>query len=248
MNISNPIERTMLQEVYGCRECAIEGRSFVSDFTEARPGFFHKFPPLIGGTGKLKLLFVGYNPRRTKNLAIHNFAMDTFQNFCALSNNVDHHGQGYIGSLKSASDHEEHYELHDEIVQRVFAKPFTSVAAVTEMYLCATKKGKKLNTENSPCARRFLMRTITIANPDYILTFGSGLPRFFNRFIRGVKADVLHLPFPSDQVTLPATMRAAVDWAVDSLIALEAGKQTPQKTWKWQTSDSSLRQGIMHYP
>jgi hypothetical protein len=248
MNVSNPVELALLQDVYGCRECAIKGRSFVSDFSEARSGFFYKFPPLIGGAGKVKLLFVGYNPRRTTNLAIHNFAMGSFQNFCTLSDNFDHHGQRYIGSPKSAPDHEEHYELHDDIVQRVFAKPFEDVAAVTEMYLCASKNGKKLNTENSPCAQKFLLRTIGIARPDYIVTLGSGLPRFFKRFIRGVKADVLHLPFPSDQVTPPATMSAAVNWAVDSLIALEAGTQPPQKTWRWKTGDAKLPQGIMHYP
>ena len=86
--------------MYGCRECAVKGRSFVSEFSEARPGFFYKFPPLIGGNGKVKLLFVGYNPRRTTNLAIHNFAMGSFQNFCTLSNNLDHHGNLYIGSPK----------------------------------------------------------------------------------------------------------------------------------------------------
>ena len=58
---------------------------------------------------------------------------------------------------------------------------------------------QETDTENSPCAQKFLLRTITIANPDYILTLGSGLPRFFDKFMRGqgLKADVLHLPFPS---------------------------------------------------
>jgi len=248
MNVSNPTELGLLQQVYSCRECAIEGRSFVSEFSEARPGFFYKFPPLIGGAGRVKLLFVGYNPRRTKNLAIHNFAMGSFQNFCTLSNNLDHHGQRYVGSLKSAPDHEEHYELHDDIVQRVFGVPFDDAAAVTEMYLCASQDGQRLQTKNSPCAKRHLMPALNIADPDHIVTFGVGLPRFFGRCVRGVRADVLHLPFPSRQATPVETMKAAVNWAVDSLIALEAGTQAPQKTWKWPTSDSSLPQAIMQYP
>jgi len=97
------------------------------------------------------------------------------------------------------------------------------------------------------CGQRFLLRVIDIASPDYIVTLGSGLPRFFDRFIRGVRADVLHLPFPSDQVTRRVTM-AAVDWAVDSLIALEAGMQPPQRTWRWPNSDAKLPQEIMRYP
>jgi uracil-DNA glycosylase len=247
MNVADRTELALLHEVYDCKSCADEGPNFAGEFTLAPSGSFFKFPPLIGGTGKVKLLFVGYNPRRTSNLRIHDFAMGSFPDFCKLSNNVDHHGRRYVGSLATALDHEVHYELHDEIVQRVFGKPFEQVAAVTEMYLCASKNGKKLNTERSPCAQKFLMRTISIASPDYIVTFGSGLPRFFNRFIRGVKADVLHLPFPAGQVTPPATMRAAVDWAVATLIALEAGMQPPQKTWKWRQSDAKLPQGIVKY-
>jgi hypothetical protein len=248
MNLADPVELKLLQDVYPCRECAVEKRAFVSEFNEARPGYFYKFPPLIGVAGKVKLLLVGYNPRRTTNLAIHNFAMATFQNFGTLSNNFDHHGQRYIGSLKSAPDHEEHYELHDDIVQRVFAKPFEDVAVVTEMYLCASEDGQRLQTKNSPCAKRYLMRTIRIADPSYLVTFGVGLPRFFARFVSGIRADVLHVPFPSKRSTPEATMKAAVDWAVDSLIALEAGKQPPQKMWRWPTSDATLPQGIMRYP
>jgi hypothetical protein len=236
-----------LQNVYSCRKCAEEGRSFVDQFDEARPGLFYKFPPLIGHIGKVKLLFVGYNPRRTSNLAIHNFAMEKFTNFCTLSENTNHLGDRYIGSSSTAPDHENHYDLHNGIVQRVFAKPFTEVAAATEMYLCASKNGGKLNTENSPCAQTFLLRTIRISDPDYILTFGSGLPRFFRDYVSGVRANVIPLPYPSWRTPQP-TMTAAVDWAVDSLIALEAGKQPPQKSWKWPSSDNILPQGIMRYP
>lgn len=217
------------------------------EFKEARPGFFYKFPPLIGGPGKVKLLFVGYNPRRTTNLAVHSFAMGSFQNFCRLSNNVDHHGQPYVGSLMTAPDHEEHYELHDGIVQRVFEKPFEQVAAVTEMYLCATEDGQRLQTKNSPCAKRYLMRTLRIADPEYIVTFGVGRPRFFTRFVRGIRAEVLHLPFFSKRSTPVAAMNAAVNWAVYSLIALEQGQQPPAMSWKWPTNDPNLPQGIKQY-
>ena len=247
MNAFEPPQHDLLNEVYRCRECADEGRSFVSEFTEARPGFFHKFPPLIGGTGKVEVLFVGYNPRRTDNLNIHNFAMAKFRNFCALSNNVDHNGNRYIGSSPSAPDHEPHYELHDEIVQRVFGEPFENVAAVTEMYLCASEDGQLLQTKNSPCAKRFLMRTLRIADPTYIVTFGVGLPRFFGRFVRGTRADVLHLPFPSKRSTPDKTMKTALNWAVDSLIALENGQQPPVMNWTWPTNDPKLPQGIMRY-
>jgi hypothetical protein len=89
---------------------------------------------------------------------------------------------------------------------------------------------------------------MAIADPDYIVTLGSGLPRFFQRFVSGLNADVLHIPFPSRLVTPPATMRAAVDWVVGSLTALKLQKQPPPKTWKWPTSDSKLPQRIMRYP
>ena len=66
-------------------------------------------------------------------------------------------------------------------------------------------------------------RSIKIADPDYIVTFGVGLPRFFKRYIQRLRAKVLHLPFPSKRSTPPSTMRAAIEWATASLIALERG-------------------------
>jgi len=39
---NSPQRISLLQEVYSCRECAIEGRSFVPEFEEARPGLFLK--------------------------------------------------------------------------------------------------------------------------------------------------------------------------------------------------------------
>lgn len=165
MNTANAEELAILQEVYGCRKCADEHRNFSSEFKSSASGSFFKFPPLIGRAGKPKLLFVGYNPRLTTNLAIHEFAMSNFQNFCTLSNNINHLGHRYVGSSATTPDHENHYDLHHEIVQRVFAEPFEHVAAVTEMYLCASENGRKLQTKNSPCARRFLMRTLGVADP-----------------------------------------------------------------------------------
>ena len=75
MNIADPTELALLHEVYDCKSCAIEAPKIAAEFTLAPSGSFFKFPPLIGGTGKVRLLFVGYNPRRTSNLAIHDFAM-----------------------------------------------------------------------------------------------------------------------------------------------------------------------------
>ncbi len=248
MNLSNPVELALLQRVYSCRECVVKKPKLVSEFTEARPGMFHKFPPLIGCAGKAKLLFVGYNPRRTTNVAVHDFAVRSLDDFCTLSNNTDHHGQRYIGSSSSTFEHERHYDLHNDIVQRVFGKPFEQVAAVTEMYLCASRDGKKLNTETSPCAQLYLSQTIKIANPDYIVTFGSGLPRFFSLFLRELRAGVLHLPFPSKRTTPTTTMAAAVEWVVQSLLCLEQGEEPPRKTWRWPKSDATLPHAIMRYP
>ncbi|MGJ5813666.1 uracil-DNA glycosylase family protein [Paludibaculum fermentans] len=247
MNISDPIQLKLLQGVYPCRECAVKRRAFVSEFSEVRPGYFFKFPPLIGGSDKVKLLFVGYNPRRTSNQAIHNFAMNSFQNFCKLSNNVDHNGQPYIGSPKTSPDHEPHYDLHDGIVQRVFDAPFSTVAAVTEMYLCASVDGQRLQTMNSLCARLYLNRTLAIANPEYIITFGVGLPRFFAKFVRGIRAAVFHLPFPSSRTAPESLMKSAVDWAVTGLLALEGGRHPPPMKWKWPSADPALPQGVMAY-
>lgn len=247
MNLSNPAEVKLLQDVYPCQECAVKQRTFVSEFIEARPGYFYKFPPLIGGSGKVRLLFIGYNPRRTSNHAIHNFAMDNFQNFCTLSNNVNHHDQPYIGSPKNAADHEEHYDLHDEIVRRVFGVPFSQVAAVTEMYLCASEDGQRLQTRNSPCARKFLIRTLGVSDPEYIITFGVGLPRFFAKFVSGIRASVFHLPFPSNRSAPEAVRKTAVDWAVSGLLAMEKGQPPPAMEWRWPSADADLPQGVRHY-
>jgi hypothetical protein len=115
------------------------------------------------------------------------------------------------------------------------------------MYLCASENGGKLNTEISPCAQRFLLRTVNIASPDYIVTFGSGLPWFFRDFVSGITAAVIHIPYPSWR-TPKATMKDAVDWAVDSLIALERGNRPPPKAWEWPSSDAVLPQHITRYP
>ena len=252
MDFSTPHTQThkqLLQEVYGCRKCAEEGRSFARAFDEARPGFFYKFPPTIGRAGTVQLLFVGYNPRRTRNLAIHDWAMRNLENFHRLSENTNHLGDRYIGGSPMAQDREGHYDLHAEVVQRIFARPFEEVAAVTEMYLCASRSGRELNTRTSPCARRFLVRTIMATDPLFIITLGLDIPKFFARFVRGIRADVLHLPFPSSRSAPPVTMRAAIDWAVSSIAGLRSGIPARPREWHLERkdSDSTFPSTVMRY-
>jgi hypothetical protein len=234
----------------------VEHQSFADRFTESPWKRLYKFPPTIGAPGKAPILFIGINPRRTDNLEIHDFAMRSKANFKRLSRNIDHHHQPYIAppSFPTAWEREDHYDRHIEIVDRTFRLPFGKVAAVTEMFLCATPKGTGLYTSDSRCAKEYLLRTIQQVQPAFIVTFGARTPLYFSQKIRNLKANIaslkaspIHLPFPSWRWR--DTMDEAVTWAVDVINAVRQDQQPPNRNWQWPspTEDTRTPKSVVRY-
>lgn len=246
---------TLRDEVFSCRICNVE--RLTHHFTESFWGRLYKFPPTIGAPGKARLLFIGINPRRTDNLAIHEFAMKSKANFKVLSRNIDHRRQVYIAPPPHLIDpeREDHYDRHIEIVDRTFRQPFAEVAAVTEMFLCATPSSQGLDTSDSRCAKEYLLRTIQQVQPEFIVTFGARTPLYFSQDMRNLKANFpnlkaspIHLPFPSWR-TPHATMDAAVTWAVDVINAIRQNCQPPNRNWTWppRTEDTRTPKTVARY-
>lgn len=125
-------------DAFACTAC--DGRGF--GFERAGIGQpFYKFPPWIGSRNPT-LLFIGLNPRRSpSNLALHEWAMQDASSFSLLADNRVFDGR-YIGPQGA----ERHYQTHCEIVARLGDRAFEEVAAVTEVFLCATRRGSRSET------------------------------------------------------------------------------------------------------
>lgn len=168
---SDQLDSPLLEQVYSC--CACEGEKLASRFTRKAPGEpYYKFPHRIGSRRKGIILFVGMNPRRNPSrefdIRIHDFVMASEAHFLKLSRNkID--GRDYMGALGV----ERHYDLHVAIANAAFpGKRFDEVAAVTELFLCATPNGTGLPFDSSPCANRYLDHTITEVEPSVIVAVG----------------------------------------------------------------------------
>ncbi len=167
---------------YTCNRCA--GLGF-----EASPnGGFWKFPPTIGASTGIQLLFVGLNPRMDEgNADLYAEVMaslETFQRFS--SNRIGR--LPYIG--EDTPEGMGHYALHLRVASAVFPdKPFDQVAAVTEYYLCG---GDRSVTRRLPrpsrCAPHFLHPLIEAAQPTVVFTLGEVVTDYFRRMERVPKA------------------------------------------------------------
>jgi len=140
--------QSLLRTVYGCQSCP-ESFGF-SQPVAGRPCF--KFPPTIGASGKADLLFVGINPRRAGNLALHDALMADIGAFEGLARNWDGR-QAYI----AASGPEPHYWSHVQVVEVVFGvgAKFEDHAPVTELFFCASADSTGLPPVRSECADRY---------------------------------------------------------------------------------------------
>lgn len=190
------------REVFACDRCANLGFGFTRSSTT---GSLHKFPPLIGAQGEAALLFVGLNPRHSAgNAWLHDRIMGDEAEFAALAGNrVD--GRPYV----AVDGAERHYRLHAQIADIAFpGRPFEEVAAVTELFHCATEDATELPRVGSPCADRYLARVIATVRPRVIVAVGKAAekhlrPRFgardgpFRVVIAGVNALVVPVPHPN---------------------------------------------------
>ena len=156
------LQKELLRDVYQCDRCS---ESY--GFTRPAPGKpYFKFPPTIGAEGHADLLFVGINPRKTYNTSLHSRLMSDKNEFLALARNRD--GQkAYI--IRGGG--EKHYHHHMAIVEALYGKDarFENHAAVTELYLCATKNAKGLPSDVKPCADLYFDRVFLKVRPKVVI-------------------------------------------------------------------------------
>ncbi len=164
--------RQLLRDAYFCKRCPAK-----FGFRISPNGSYFKFPPLIGATRPVDILFVGINPRRSSsNHCLHDALMTSKEAYKNLALNRINDSP-YI----HPSSNEPHYQHHLEIIRRVYrdARSFESCAAVTELFLCATAKSEKLPYPDSQCADHFLPQVLNIVQPKAIVAVGSRVMSYF---------------------------------------------------------------------
>jgi len=221
----------LMVEAYACRSCP----SAYGFSSASRGGPNFKFPPIIGCHQNPKVLFVGINPRRSSsNMVLHDKLMSDFGAFIELSQNR-YQGAPYV----VAAGNEEHYRFHSRIVAKLFgpATPFESVAAVSELYLCATESSKLLpKLPAAPCAEKFLLATIGALNPEFIVAVGGTVFDFFlglsgsdrakgtrmliNSTIKDQSFRVVGIPHPSNERLSDNEKDHLVSMAIELMMAL----------------------------
>ncbi len=153
-------------DVYSCCDCANLGFGFTRPNKNSP---LYKFPPTIGAKGEAPLLFIGINPRISKsNCFLHMALMSNPKKFNDLACNR-YGNYNYI----AINGMERHYNIHALIASSVFpGKSFEDTAAVTELFLCAKETSEDLPLDNSPCADKYLDRTINQVKPRVIIPLG----------------------------------------------------------------------------
>lgn len=135
---------------------------------------YFKFPPIIGRTRNAAILFIGINPRiSSTNSSLHEALMLNKSNFLNFSANK-FCGQSYI-------ENELHYRFHVRLIKKLFGKhcQFEDVAAVTEIFLCATETTRSLPASGSPCSDLYLGEVIRLSNPQVIVAVGKRVVDYF---------------------------------------------------------------------
>jgi hypothetical protein len=163
--------------------------------------------------------------------------MASVASFSVLSRNKIE-GREYIGT----SGLERHYDTHVAIANAAFpGTRFDEVAAVTELFLCATSSGAGLPFESSPCASRYLDRTIAEVQPTVIVTMGKLVFSYFQS-VYGAGMDVSVIAASGRSVTVipvahpnarfrhgGATGTNEIRWAGQCIRAVVAGDPPPPR-------------------
>lgn len=170
--VTPPDPIALRREVYGCDACA----PLALGFSRPRPGAgFYKFPPIIGAQGAAPLLFVGLNPRRSStNLDLHEHIMADAAAFDDLAHNQ-------VGGLPyvEVDGAERHYRVHARIAAALFpGRRFEEIAAVTELYFCATDSSEGLQKGERRCAERHLGLVFQIVRPRVVIAVGRDAERY----------------------------------------------------------------------
>jgi hypothetical protein len=164
------IPESLSRRVFECAHCEGARLPFVRDAA----GKFFRFPPIIGAVGPCPLLFVGINPRvSSSNRQLHERIVRNWVAFETLGRNRVA-GDTYIGRPGI----ERHYALHVKVAQALFpAKPFDSVASVTELHFCASESSAGLPLDTSECANRHFGAVLEGVRPRVVFAVGSHVER-----------------------------------------------------------------------
>lgn len=231
-------------QVYTCDSCA----PLKLGFTRSGPGRpFFKFPPLIGAQGAAPLLFIGLNPRRAAgDVAFHDRLMRDPEAFEALARNRVEGGR-YI----AINGRERHYNLRVRIAAAAYpGHEFEEVAAVTELFLCASESGAELPRKGSPCADRYLVRVAQIVRPTVIVAVGKAAENYlrpsfghrdgpFRRLIGNVNTLVIPIRHPNARGTRSAEEKDAVVAEVRRALGLAVPDAGPDVADAEATTNSS---------
>jgi uracil-DNA glycosylase len=206
------------EEVFGCEACASLGFGF----SRLRPDLpLSKFPPVIGSSSAVPLLFIGTNPRiSNSNQDLYEEIMQRPDSFHLLAQDV-WRGRSYLRFGEPGR----HYDLHLAIAEKAFpGRPFSSVAAVTELFLCSTKDGAALPRSGSPCADRYLAQVVRQVQPSVVVAVGAPARAYLaSRRISGsapFKSWIGDLVVPVAAVPHPASwgkkgLNEYIQWAAD---------------------------------
>lgn len=194
----------LIEEVRCCTRCECLGIPFV---VADHGGRAFRFPPTIGARGTASLLFVGINPRVSEtNREFHNALMRDCSAFVELASNR-FQGRHYIGPRGL----ERHYSAHVRIARQIYPdQAFEAVAAVTELFFCASLSSRGLPLERSPCADRYFERVLGVVQPRVVFAlgraekylarrFGTEGGKTFATWADGGRALVIGIPHPNSR-------------------------------------------------
>lgn len=159
--------KVLRQRVFRCEECSESGFGFSRIDADAA---LSKFPPTIGSSGDAPLLFIGTNPRiSNSNRELYTEIMRSPESFDLLAQDV-WRGRSYLRFGEPGH----HYDLHIAIARKAIpGRPFASVAAVTEVFLCATLDGGLLPNAGSRCADLHLDEVAQQVRPQVVVAVGA---------------------------------------------------------------------------
>ncbi len=236
--------KVLRQRVFECEACAGDGFGF-SRISDRTP--FAKFPPTIGSSHTAPLLFIGTNPRiSTTNRDLYLEIMRDPEVFDSLAHDI-WRGQSYVRFGEPGR----HYDLHVAIADEAFpGHSFASVAAVTELFLCATLDGGLLPARGSKCADLHLDEVVRQVCPQVVVTVGAkargylterristGAP--FKAQIGGRTVVVASVPHPAAWGA-KGWIQAYINWAAEvTRITINGGTNFPQGP---RNLDRSFRQ------
>lgn len=194
-----------------------------------------KFPPTIGSSGPAPLLFIGTNPRISNtNIDLYAEIMQNPDSFHLLGQDI-RHGQSYLRHGEPGR----HYDLHLAITEKAFpSRPFSAVAAVTELFLCATTDEQALPKTGSVCSDLYLDRVARQVLPRVIVTVGAKARNYiagrrvctgspFKARVGDSVVVVAAVPHPAGWGARGA-MDAYIDWAAQVIgVAMHGGSGFP---------------------